>query len=118
MHRASKSVVGATRAIAVTLILAVATAATPALAVEPQPAPAPPSALRQSIDRAVTSADPLQGGAVADHVRLQTAPAAAATGSGGGGRLILTVLTLAVSVGTTYYMMKWMEKQRDEQQGR
>jgi len=120
-----------TPAVAATLILALAAAGMPAAAQEVrEPAPAAPSALLQSIDRAVEAAGKasqddvgaaaLSAGERADLSRragrLKADPVAGQASGGGKGRIILAVLGLAVSVGTTYYYLKFMKQQQEKEQ--
>jgi hypothetical protein len=97
--------------------LAVATvllaAALPAAA---QTAP-PDTALRASIDRALTAPAPQapsQAKASSRAPRHSQSAGANTGGGGGGGRMILALLGTALSVGATIYVVKQMQKTKTE----
>jgi hypothetical protein len=136
MHRKSRQLlIPFSRAVAAALILSVAAAGMPAAAQEARHPAAAPSALRQSIDRAVETAA-AEAAVNAPHEsaraaaltadeqadlsrrtrRLKANPVAGQASGGGAGRIILAVLGLAVSVGTTYYYIQYMKKQQEKEQ--
>jgi hypothetical protein len=124
MYRRTKLLAAFIRAVAAILTVSVAAAGVPAAAQEA--GSAAPSALRQSIDRAVDASASAQTRAALSDAeradvaqrarRLQTDPVAGQASGGGAGRTIMTVLGLAASAWSTWYMVQWMKKQQEKEQ--
>src|SRR5262245_47987570 len=106
------------RFVAFALAASILTAAfpAPARAGEPTTPPAPPSIdIRAAVDRAAASLAAVPAPRTPDGRRPARAQAAAYGGGGGGkGMLIVTLVSTAVGLGATYYLMKEMKKQTDE----
>ena len=123
MYRRTKLLAAFIRAMAAILTVSVAAAGVPAAA---QEASAAPSALRQSIDRAVDASASAQTRAALSEAeradvaqrarRLQTDPVTGQASGGGAGRTIMTVLGLAASAWSAWYMVQWMKKQQEKEQ--
>ena len=77
-----------------------------------------PINLRAAVERAAARLEPaVSTAAPANHRPVSHAMQAAYGGGGGGGKtmLIVTLVSTVVGVGATYYMLKEMQKQTNEQ---
>jgi hypothetical protein len=99
----------ARRSLALVLSLALVVAAVPAMAAPGEAAPVVSGTpLRSSIDRAVLAA-PAGVRAASGSARAMQAPGAGG-GGGGGGHMAMILVGLAVSAGSTYFVMKQLKK--------
>jgi hypothetical protein len=106
----------ATRAVAAVVLASLLIGLVPGLARADQA----PGGIRASIDHAVARLDPQPSVKKATDRQVSHAAQAAYGGGGGGGKgmLIVTLVTTVVGLGATYYMIKEMQKQTSESQGK
>jgi len=106
------------RFVALALAASILTTAFPAPARAGDPTTPPAAAsidLRAAVDRAAANLAAVPAPRTPDERRPARAQAAAYGGGGGGkGMLIVTLVSTAVGLGATYYLMKEMKKQTDE----
>ena len=98
----------ARRSVALVLTLSLVFSALPAMAAPRETAPSSGTALGSSIDRAL-QASPRNARAASATPRAMQANGMG--GGGGGSHMAVVLLGLAVSAGTTYFLIKQLKKQ-------
>jgi hypothetical protein len=111
------------RSVAAALVASLLVGAVPsrALADDQNDSRPAPTTLRAAVERAAARLEPtISTAAPADHRPVSRAMQAAYGGGGGGGKtmLIVTLVSTVVGLGATYYMIKEMQKQTNEGQGK